>query len=89
MLRLTPLSETDDEVVLRVEGWLEGPQVGVLTSEIAKWRQAGLRVVLDVQELKDIEPAGLTLLASWKGKGVQVRGGSRYIRELLGRHGLA
>ena len=89
MLRLTPLSETDDEVVLRTEGWLEGPQVGVLAKEIAKWRQAGRNVVLDVQELKGVELAGLALLASWRGKGVEVRAGSRYIRELLARHGLA
>ena len=89
MFRLTPLSETPDEVVLRVEGWLEGAEVGVLSREIESWRQRDRQVVLDLTGLKDIEPAGLRLLSSWVGKGVSLRGGSGYLRALLTRHGIS
>jgi len=88
MLRMTLLSQSPEETVVRLEGWLEKADVEVLAAEIVHQRQQSRLLVLEADGLKEIVPDGLALLECWSDKGLELRGGSQYIQALLKRHGL-
>ena len=87
-MRLTVKSQTREEVVLLVAGWIAGRDVALLEQEGAGHRREGRRLVLDLQEARFIDRDGLTLLARWAGPGLVLRGGSPFVRLLLQRQGL-
>ena len=87
MLRLTVLREDSQEVVVQVEGWLEGSQVKIMMREGERWRGRGRRLVLEVDGLKQVDENGLALLRSWTGDRLEVRGGSAFLRALIEQTG--
>ena len=89
MLRITLESQTLDEVILAVAGWLAGEDVELMDQEIMRWHQEGRRLVLDLEGVKLIDESGLTLLKRWSEKQLALRGGSTFVRMLLKSSGLA
>ena len=75
MMRIEVRSQTAQAVVLRVEGWVDNPAlVRVLREEVDCWlEQQGRRVVLDLERLRGLCPAGLALVHSWQGQPVELR----------------
>lgn len=84
MMRIEVRSQTEGEVVLRVAGWVDSPAlVRVLREEVDCWLEQGRRVVLDLEKLKGLCPAGLALIHSWQGKPVEPRRLPRLIGSLI------
>ena len=88
MLRITMVSQTSEETVLKVEGWLSGEEVALLEQEGTGWLQKAKRLVLDLKGVKSIDEAGITLLQRWSGEALVLRGASSFVRALLRFHGL-
>jgi anti-anti-sigma factor len=89
MLRITVVSQTPDEVVLRMEGWVSGTNVELLKQEVTHWFREAKYVVLDLTNIRFIDEAGITLLQGWSKKRLMLRGGSLFVHTLLEAHGLA
>ncbi len=81
MLRITVVSQTPDEVVLRMEGWVSGTNVELLKQEVTHWFREAKYVVLDLTNIRFIDEAGITLLQGWSKK--RLRGGSLFVHTLL------
>lgn len=88
MLRLAPLSRAGGEVVLAVVGWVVGRDVAVLEQEISRELARARRLVLDLGRTRSIDATGLDVLQRWSDRGLVLRGGSSFVRELLQRHGI-
>ncbi|MBT4499769.1 MAG: STAS domain-containing protein [Gemmatimonadetes bacterium] len=88
MLRITTVTQTPEEIVLRLEGWVTGEGVGVLAEEGHRRLRKARRLVLDLNGVKSIDAAGLALLQGWSGSRLVLRGGSGYLRALLSSSGL-
>ena len=93
MMRIKVRSQTEQAVVLRVAGWVDNPAlVRVLREEVDCWLEQGRRVVLELEGLKGLSPAGLALIHSWQEKPVELRRMPRLIASLVellhGRQGL-
>ncbi|MEW6754060.1 MAG: STAS domain-containing protein [Candidatus Latescibacterota bacterium] len=88
MLRLTLISQTQEEATLRVEGWITAEAADVLRGEAGDWLRRKDRLVLDLDGVHHIEEAGFALLQSWPRERVALRGGSTFLRHLLRVHGL-
>jgi ABC-type transporter Mla MlaB component len=89
MLRITVMAQTARETTLKVEGWVTDTHVELLAQEVARRLRQGERLVLDLQEVRAIDPAGLELLQHWSGKGLSWRGAGPYVQMLLEKQGLA
>ena len=83
MLRITLVSQTEDQVMLKVEGTIAGKGVELLEQEGRPWQAPPSRLVLNLDGAEFIDSTGLALLGHWLGKGVVLRGGSLFIRTLL------
>ena len=68
MLRITLEAQTADEVVLKLEGWIEPDDVVVLEQEGTCWLDQHKHLVLDMAQVKSIDRAGLSLLQGWAGE---------------------
>ena len=88
MLRLTIRSQTPEEVVLEVSGWVSGTDVDILEQEGTRLLGEAERLVLDLTHVKFIDREGLALLQRWSGERLALRGASLFIRTLLEEHGL-
>ena len=88
MLRLTIVSQGVEEVVLKVDGWLAGENVGLLEREGMCHLQEAKRLVLDLKGVRFIDQAGIALLQRWSGERLVLRGGSSFVRMLLKDRGL-
>ena len=74
MMRIEVRSQTAQGVVLRLEGWVQGAAlVRVLHEEVECWLEQGRWVVLELEGLKALSPAGLALVHSWQGRPVELR----------------
>ena len=89
MLRLTVISQTKEEVVLRLDGWVSGADVALLKEEGSRLLQESERLVLDLKGVRSIDRAGIALLHSWPRDRLVLRGASMFLRTLLEEHGLA
>lgn len=83
MLRIVLASENPNEVVLKIAGRLGGDFIGLLSEERRRHQRPDLQFALDLDELRAIDPEGMDLLRDWARQGVQLRGGSQFIRLLL------
>jgi anti-anti-sigma regulatory factor len=88
MMRITLVSQTPQETVLQLEGWVAGEDVELLEADGYRCFQEARRLVLDVSGVKFIDTAGLALLQGWAGPRVELRGASAYLRSVLETQGL-
>ena len=88
MLRLTIRSQTPEEVVLAVDGWVSGKNVEILEQEGTRLLQEAKCLVLDLKGVQFIDEVGIALLQRWSGERLVLRGGSWFVRMLLEKHGL-
>jgi anti-anti-sigma regulatory factor len=88
MLRLTIVSQSTKEIVLKVDGWLGGANVSLLEQEGEFHLQDGGKLVLDLEDVRFIDQTGLALLRQWSREQLELRGGSPFLRALLKEHGL-
>jgi ABC-type transporter Mla MlaB component len=88
MLRLTPISQTQAECVLALDGWLTGQDVALLEQDVRPWIQEGRRLVLDLEGVQSMDPDGIALVRRWVEDGVALRGEEPFIQALLAAHGL-
>ena len=89
MIRLTIQSQTPEEVVLQVDGWVSGKNVPILEQEGVRLLQEARRLVLDLKGVRFIDEAGMALLQRWSGERFVLRDGPPFVRALLEKHGLA
>jgi anti-anti-sigma regulatory factor len=89
MLRITPLAQTDEETILRIEGRFTGADVVLVDREIRVRFEQSQRLVLDLQGLKHIDREGLDLLKRWSGETLVLQGCSPFVRTLLDNYGLS
>ena len=89
MLRLTVKSQTPEEAVLQVDGWVSGAEMDVLEQEGTRLLQESQRLVLDLKGVKSIDRAGIELLKRWSRSRLVLRGASPFLRKLLEEYGLA
>ncbi|OGG46714.1 MAG: hypothetical protein A3F84_20335 [Candidatus Handelsmanbacteria bacterium RIFCSPLOWO2_12_FULL_64_10] len=88
MLRITVMSQTKEEVVLKVEGRVSGADVELLEQEGTRYLRDAGRLTLDLTGVRFIDEAGLALLQRWSGERLTLRGGSPFVCALLAAHGL-
>ena len=88
MMRIKVVSQTPEEAVLKIEGWIAGTEVVLLEEEGQSLLHQSRRLVLDLSEVRNIDPEGIVLLRRWARRKVALQGGSLYIRALLQKHGL-
>ena len=88
MLRITVVSQSKEEVILKVEGWMSEEYVALLEQEGTSWLQKTGRLVLDLTGVQFIDQAGIALLQCWSGKRLMLSGGSPFVRALLATHRL-
>ena len=88
MIRLTVISQSREEVVLKVEGWVSGADVTVLEEEGTRLFQETQRLVLDLEEVKFIDWNGLALLKRWSRDRLVLRGASLFLHTRLKEYGL-
>ena len=85
MMRITLLSHSPDEAVLKIEGWVSGDNVDLLEQEGRYWLQKAKHLVLDLSGVKSIDSRGVTLLQRWPDEQLALRGESSFVRMLLHR----
>ena len=88
MIRLTVISQSREEVVLKVEGWVSGADVTVFEEEGTRLLQETQRLVLDLEGVKFIDRDGLAVLKRWSGDRLVLRGATLFLRTRLREHGL-
>ena len=88
MLRIALVTQTREEAVLELAGWLGGKDVRLLEEEGERLRQKAQRLILDLGGIRQIDTAGLALLHCWHRSDVELRRPSLYVRTLLASQGL-
>ena len=88
MFRITLVSQTEVEVVLKVEGKVTEAHVPLLEQEGRRYLRKTTRLVLDLGGVQFIDESGIALLRRWSGGCLVLRNGSEFIRTLLKTHGL-
>ena len=89
MLRLTVISQSPVEVVLKVEGWVEEEDVALLEEEGERRLGEAERLVLDLDGVKHISPVAIALLRRWSGERLALRAEAMFMQQLLKTYGLA
>lgn len=88
MIRLTVISQSVEETILKVEGWISGSNVALLEKEGARLLGETQRLVLDLSEVRFIDREGIALLQRWSGDRLVLRDASLFLRMRLRAHGL-
>ena len=88
MLRLTVISQTKEEALLKVEGWVSGENVALLEEEGTRLLGETERLVLDLEGVRSIDREGIALLRRWSGERLVLRGASAFVRTVLEEEGL-
>lgn len=88
MFRLQAISSDSGEVILKLDGWLAGANVGLLQREGAVYLREAKTLILDLEGVRSIDLDGIALLKSWSGERLVLRGSSLFLNTLLKAHGL-
>lgn len=88
MIRITVETQTPEEVVLKVEGYISEKTVEPLRAEGERWLREKDRLILDLAGVRFIDAVGIALLRDWSGERLVLCGASRFVRALLERQGL-
>jgi hypothetical protein len=88
MIRLIIGSQTPEEAVLEVHGWVSGGNVKIVEQEGMRLLEESQRLMLDLKGVKFIDREGLALLKRWSGDRLVLRGASPFVHTLLEKHGL-
>ena len=88
MVRLTVISQSCEETAVKVEGWIRRADLAWMEQDINGWLRETQRVVLDLDDVKFIAPAGIEVLKRCAGDRLVLRGGSVFLRMLLSACGL-
>ena len=74
--------------MLKVEGWLSGSDVDLLSQEGTRLLEVTESLVLDLSDIRFIDPAGIALLKGWVNGQVELHTESAFVRSLLEANGL-
>ena len=88
MVRLTVISQTKAEAILKVEGWVSGADAVLLEEEGMRLLGESERLVLDLEGVRFIDREGIALLRRWSGERLVLRGASPFVRTVLEEEGL-
>jgi len=88
MVRLTVISQTKAEAMLKVEGWVSGADAALLEEEGTRLLGESERLVLDLEGVRFIDRKGIALLQRWSGERLALRGASPFVRTVLEEEGL-
>ena len=88
MIRLTVRSQTHDEAVLQIDGWVSGEEVKILEQEGTRLLEEAQQLVLDLRGVQFVDETGIALLQRWWGERLVLRNGPPFVRALLETHGL-
>ena len=83
MLRITPTEIANHHITLRLEGRVAGPWVTELWKACEKVLGEGRALVLNLAEVSFLDPAGVTLLAQVRSRGVELAECSPFVAEQL------
>jgi anti-anti-sigma regulatory factor len=84
MLRITPIKNDPNELILVVEGRMLGPWVAELEAAVARTRDSSPDdVFLDIAAVSFVDACGIALLHRLLRQGVRLRGASPFVLELL------
>ncbi len=87
MIRITTV-HSDEQVVLYLEGRLEGEAVETLRREVVQWQRQRHPLWLDLKRVGFIDEEGMALLQRWQDPSLGLRGASDFIEALLAQYGL-
>lgn len=88
MLRITRVRQTSSDEAYALEGWLVDEQVRVLAETCGGALERGARLILDLEGVRFIDDAGLTLLQRWAEQGLRLHRASDFVGQLLAAYGL-
>ncbi|WP_207168509.1 hypothetical protein [Thiocystis violacea] len=74
-VRITP-TDTSDDRVLKIDGWLHAPDLPELERLCAKGEQA---LTLDLSELRSVDDAAVSFLRQQRAQGARLIGVSAYL----------
>jgi ABC-type transporter Mla MlaB component len=83
MLRITATESGNHQITLRLEGRIAGPWVTELWKACEKIFGEGQALILDLAEVSFLDPAGVTLLAKVRSRGVELADCSPFVVEQL------
>ena len=83
MLRITPVLDSGSPAVLKLEGKLLEPWVGVLQDACRRARQAAAAVEIDLSAVSYVDRPSTIALRELSRRGIAIRGCSPLVAELL------
>ena len=81
MLRITVVPSADGALLLHLSGRIGAAEVEVLEAQLEQHGRH--RQALDLAAVQVIDEVGLCLLERWTRRGLELRGGSPFLRRLL------
>lgn len=84
MIRITTTTETSEALTIRIEGRLVGSWTELARRELARTRELGLDVRLDLAELRYADARGVSIIRDLLREGAVITRASGFISELLG-----
>ena len=90
MIRIDILSQSPEEAVMRIAGWVRLPaEIDLVAQEGTRCLAQSRRLVLDLQEVLSLYEDGVALLQGWQAQGrLQICAWSYHIEDNLEHHGL-
>jgi anti-anti-sigma regulatory factor len=83
VLRITCLSSTDAESLIKIEGRLGGEWVGELSCVTTQALTRAPRLRIDMSDVTFVDHSGTELLRSLRRRGVELAACSRFVAALL------
>jgi hypothetical protein len=83
MLKITTVTDANQEVTLQLAGSVAGPWIELLRSSAEPVLDAGLQVTLDLENICFIDCEGLALLKNLMERGVRPANAPLFVREQI------